>query len=164
MMDIATPTPLLIEDVKTYDLPAIAALHAVCFEDAWHAELLGRILTAPGAFGLFTRREGKTMGFIICRSTGLEAEILSLAVAPGVRRSGLGAILLNAAKIQATKRDIDALFLEVAEDNLAARGLYEKSEFATVGRRQHYYRRRYGLSVDALTLRCNLAQNTPQDN
>ena len=163
-MGTPTPAPLLTEDVNTYDLPAIAALHAVCFEDAWHAELLGRILIAPGAFGLLTRPEGKTAGFIICRSTGQEGEIISLAVAPGVRRSGLGAILLNAAKIQATKRDIGSLFLEVAEDNLAARGLYEKSEFAIVGRRQRYYRRPYGPSVDALTLRCNLAQNSPKEN
>ncbi|MBT3170563.1 MAG: GNAT family N-acetyltransferase [Rhodospirillaceae bacterium] len=142
--------------MKSYDLPSIASLHAICFEDAWHAELLGRILTAPGAFGLFTRPHGKTVGFIICRSTGEEGEILSLAVAPNVRRNGLGGVLLEAAKVQAAKLSIESLFLEVAEDNLAARRLYEKSDFSTVGRRPHYYRRRYGPAVDALTLRCEL--------
>ncbi len=155
-MDSSSPATLKIEEMKSYDLPSIASLHAICFEDAWHAELLGRILTAPGAFGLFTRPHGKTVGFVICRSAGEEGEILSLAVAPNVRRNGLGGLLLDAAKIQAAKLSIESLFLEVAEDNLAARRLYEKSDFSTVGRRPHYYRRRYGPAVDALTLRCKL--------
>ena len=149
-MDSSSPATLKIEEMKSYDLPSIASLHAICFEDAWHAELLGRILTAPGAFGLFTRPHGKTVGFVICRSAGEEGEILSLAVAPNVRRNGLGGLLLDAAL------SIESLFLEVAEDNLAARRLYEKSDFSTVGRRPHYYRRRYGPAVDALTLRCKL--------
>ena len=155
-MDSPSPATLQIEEIKSYDLPAIASLHAICFEDAWHAELLGRILNAPGAFGLF-------MGFVICRSTGEEGEILSLAVAPGLRRNGLGALLLDAAKAQAVKFKIGALFLEVAEDNIAARRLYENSDFSTVGRRPHYYRRRYGPAVDALTLRCKLTSAATGD-
>jgi ribosomal-protein-alanine N-acetyltransferase len=140
-MDPLSPDTLQIEQMKSYDLPAIASLHAICFEDSWHAELLGRILSAPGAFGLFGRARGA---------------ILSLAVAPGARRIGLASALLDAAKAYAVKHDIEALFLEVAEDNVAARQLYEKYGFATVGRRAHYYRRRYGPSVDAMTLRCEL--------
>jgi ribosomal-protein-alanine N-acetyltransferase len=155
-MDSPTSEPVKIEFMKTYDLPGVAALHAICFEDSWHTELLGRILSAPGTFGLFCRPHGKVIGFVICRSSGEEGEILSLAVAPAARRSGLGAALLRAAKAQAQERNIQALFLEVAEDNMAARRLYEKSDFETVGRRPQYYRRRYGPSVDALTLRCKL--------
>ena len=146
-----------IEKVKSYDLPAIAALHAICFENSWHAELLGRILSTPGTFGLFSRPHGKVVGFVLCRSSGQEGEILSLAVAPSLRRSGLGGALLEAAMIQAVDQKIGALFLEVAEDNLAAQRLYEKFGFATVGRRPNYYRRRDGPSVDALTLRHKIA-------
>ncbi|MEE8172106.1 MAG: N-acetyltransferase [Alphaproteobacteria bacterium] len=158
-MDSLSPDALQIEKMKSYDLPAIASLHAICFEDSWHTELLGRILSAPGTFGLFSRPRGKVVGFVLCRSRGQEGEILSLAVSPGVRRKGLGGALLDAAKAQAVKHDLEALFLEVAEDNLAARRLYEKFGFATVGRRPHYYLRRYGPSVDALTLRCKLSSN-----
>jgi len=155
-MESPTPDPVQIEIMKSYDLPGIAALHAICFEDSWHAELLSRILSSPGTFGLFCRPHGKTLGFVICRSSGQEGEILSLAVAPAVRRNGLGGALLDAAKAHAMTYEIEALFLEVAEDNLAARRLYENSGFEIVGRRQHYYRRRYGPSVDALTQRCIL--------
>ena len=155
-MESPTPNPSQIEIMKNYDLPGVAALHAICFEDSWHTELLGKILSAPGTFGLFCRPHGKTMGFVICRSSGQEGEILSLAVAPGVRRNGLGSALLDAAKAHAMTREIEALFLEVAEDNMAARRLYENSGFKIVGRRPRYYRRRYGPSVDALTQRCGL--------
>jgi len=163
-MEPAAPATLQIEEMKSYDLPAIAALHAICFEDACHAELLGRILTAPGAFGLFTRPHGKAVGFVLCRSSGQKCEILSLAVAPALRRSGLGGLLLDAAIAKATTFKLATLFLEVAEDNMAARRLYEKFGFSTVGRRAHYYRRRYGPSVDALTLRYKLTSITNTDN
>ena len=153
-----------IEIVKSYDLPAIASLHAICFEDSWHAELLGRILSARGAFGLFSRPSGKAVGFILCRSSGQEGEILSLAVAPSQRRSGLGSALLKAAITHAGEQAIEALFLEVAEDNAAARQLYQKFGFAIVGRRSKYYRRRYGQSVDALTLSYKLKSAGPVEN
>ena len=163
-MDSLSPDAPPIEKMKSYDLPAIASLHAVCFEDSWHTELLGRILSAPGTFGLFSRPRGKAVGFVLCRSSGQEGEILSLAVAPGLRRNGLGGALLEAAMAQALKQDIEALFLEVAEDNEAARRLYQKFGFATVGRHPNYYRRRYGPSVDALTLRRTLTSNGSCEN
>ena len=65
---------------------------------------------------------------------------------------------------QALKQDIEALFLEVAEDNEAARSLYQKFSFATVGRRPNYYRRRYGPSVAALTLRRTLTSTGSCEN
>lgn len=163
-MNSHSPEALQIVNMKSYDLPAVASLHAICFEDSWHTELLGKILSAPGTFGLFTRPRGKVVGFVLCRSSGQEGEILSLAVAPGVRRHGLGGALLEAAMAHAAERDIEALFLEVAEDNLAARRLYEKFGFATVGRRRQYYRRRHGPNVDALTLRRKLASNQTCEN
>ncbi len=163
-MKSTSPDAPAIKIVKSYDLPAIASLHAICFEDSWHAELLGRILSAPGAFGLFSRPSGKAVGFILCRSSGQEGEILSLAVAPSLRRNGWGGALLEAAMTRAAKHAIEALFLEVAEDNVAARRLYQNFGFAIVGRRSKYYRRRYGPSVDALTLRCKLKLAGPREN
>jgi len=163
-MKSPSPNTLEIEIVKSYDLPAIASLHAMCFEDAWHTEFLGRILSARGAFGLFSCPSGKALGFILCRSSGQDGEILSLAVAPGLRRKGLGGVLLEAAMTYAAEQTIEALFLEVAEDNLAARHLYQKFGYAIVGRRSKYYRRRYGPSVDALTLRCKLKSAGPYEN
>lgn len=155
-MDSATHNPAQVEMLKSYDLPGVAALHSICFEESWHTELLGKILSVPGTFGLFCRTCGKISGFIICRTSEQEGEILSLAVAPTVRRNGLARALLDATKAHAMTKEIEALFLEVAEDNMAARRLYENSGFEIVGHRLHYYRRRYGPRIHALTLRCTL--------
>ena len=138
------------------DLPAISALHAVCFEDAWRTDLLRRILDAPRAFGLSVREDGEVIGFVLFRGASDEGEILSLAVTPSRRREGLGHALLDAAFERAAGLGITGLFLEVAEDNHAARNLYGALGFRQVGRRAGYYRRRLGPSVDALTLRLDM--------
>jgi ribosomal-protein-alanine N-acetyltransferase len=146
-----------IEPIENKDLPAIATLHAVCFEDAWRLQLLRRIFSVPGTFGLSSRQENEIVGFVLCRSSGGEGEVLSLGVAPAARRFGIARALMESAIIHAVKRGLGALFLEVADDNEAARQLYEVLRFRQVGRRPAYYKRRDGPSVDALTLRRELA-------
>ena len=84
-----------------------------------------------------------------------EAEILSIAVAPDWQRSGLGTRLIEGL-VRASKRGEAAqIFLEVAEDNKAARALYSKLGFTETGRRKGYYKRSCG-AVDALTLALKL--------
>lgn len=150
--------------VGDHDLEAIAKLHAACFEEAWQPHLMRRILSGSGAFGLCARYDSRVAGFVLCRSAAFEGEILSLAVAPKLRRKGVGRALLEAAIEEAGTLGIESFFLEVAEDNEAARSLYEGSNFSQVGRRRGYYRRRLGPSVDALTLRRQLVESHHQDN
>jgi ribosomal-protein-alanine N-acetyltransferase len=64
--------------------------------------------------------------------------------------------LLAALVDEARRRGARALFLEVADDNTAARRLYAARGFVQVGRRANYYRRAAGL-VDALVLRLLLS-------
>ena len=147
---------ILIEGIEEADLSDIAVLHGICFEDVWRADLLKRILSTPRAFGLCHRAEGEVAGFVLFRGASDEGEILSLAVTPSRRRHGLGLDLMQAALQCAAKLGIATVFLEVAEDNLAARELYHRMGFAPVGRRSAYYRRPTGPSVDALTLKFNV--------
>ncbi|MEM6356346.1 MAG: GNAT family N-acetyltransferase, partial [Pseudomonadota bacterium] len=80
-----------------------------------------------------------------------------IGVVPSARRSGLGRALLNAALAIAEGSGAASVFLEVAEDNTAARALYDDTRFVEVGRRASYYLRRDGSRVDALILRRDLA-------
>ena len=155
---------LKVDRIGNGDFDSVAALHAVCFEEAWQPHLMRRIMSGSGAFGLLTRRDGHVVGFVLCRSGGGEGEILSLAVEPELRRQGVGRALLEAAIKEAGTLGIESLFLEVAEDNEAARRLYEGFDFSNVGRRRGYYRRRLGPSVDALTLRRQLVEHKQQGN
>jgi ribosomal-protein-alanine N-acetyltransferase len=51
---------------------------------------------------------------------------------------------------------VRAIFLEVDEDNIPARRLYERAGFREVGRRKGYYQHESGNSATALVLRRDL--------
>jgi len=133
------------------DLSALAEIHRSAFDEPWSLEALHDLLAVPGAFALASEN-----GFILVRAAADEAEILTLAVGPGERRRGIGRALVQAAASHAQDLGAARLFLEVAEDNLAACRLYAGLGFAAVGRRTGYYAAKAGEPQDALILHSNL--------
>lgn len=123
----------------------LAALHAQAFDHPWPEAEIAELMASPGAFALLV--EGR--GFILCRSIAGEAEILTLAVSPAQRRVGIGRVLVEAAAGVAVQTGSDSLFLEVADDNVAALGLYAAAGFEPVGRRKNYY----ASGADAVVMR-----------
>lgn len=128
--------------------PALAALHAEVFpEEPWDVGALTALLAGPGTLALLALPDpppdpgGEALlGFAMLRVAGGEAEILTLAVHPRHRRRGVARRLLDAtATAAAVIGGATALFLEVAEDNRAARALYRGAGFRRVGRRRGYY-------------------------
>lgn len=145
-----TPTP-----VFSRDAPRLAAVHAQAFETPWSADAIAEVLAGPGAFALAVGEPGPVVGFVLCRRIADEAEILTLAVRPADRRRGLADLLLNKAMALAAFAGAQAMFLEVAEDNLAALALYAGAGFVDVGRRTAYYARPAG-AVAARVMRRDL--------
>ncbi len=92
-------------------------------------------LALPGVFALIDPRGGMVMA----RVAADEAEILTLAVHPAVRRQGLARALLDRAADIAAEEGAATLFLEVALRNAGARALYAAAGFVEVGRRRRYY-------------------------
>jgi [ribosomal protein S18]-alanine N-acetyltransferase len=129
---------------------ALAAIHATAFPhgEAWGADAISLQLALPGAFGLIDERGG----MLLARVVDGEAEVLTLAVAPVVRRQGIAAGLLRAALAEIAARGGSALFLEVGVGNAAARALYDGFGFSQVGLRRRYY----ADGSDAIVLRMNL--------
>ncbi|WP_375480624.1 ribosomal protein S18-alanine N-acetyltransferase [uncultured Jatrophihabitans sp.] len=93
---------------------------------------------------------GAALGWAGVLVIGETAEILTVGVVPAARRAGLGRRLLGALLDLARQRGCVEVFLEVREDNAAARTLYESAGFAAVGVRRGYYD---GGRVDAVTMR-----------
>jgi len=79
-------------------------------------------------------------GFVVARSIATDLEIENVVIARGMRRFGLGSLLLEHLLKAARNQGIRRVFLEVRESNVAARMLYEKAGFVTNGRRKGYYR------------------------
>ena len=130
--------------------PALAEVHAAAFPpgERWDAAAMAQQLAMPGAFGWIA----PAGGMILVRTAADEAEILTLAVAPALRRRGLARMLLEQAMDTARARGAAALFLEVAQGNVPALAAYDALQFAAVGRRPAYY----PGGADALVLRRSL--------
>ena len=134
----------------------LAEIHAAAFPAPWDAAAFEALLAQTGVFVLEAPD-----GFILLRTVADEAEILTLAVRPAARRSGLGAGLVKQGAAAAAARGATRLFLEVADDNAPARALYARAGFAEAGRRPGYYARPDGGRQDALILALNLTAPLP---
>jgi ribosomal-protein-alanine N-acetyltransferase len=115
----------------------LAAIHAAAFppREAWGADAISLQLGLPGSFGLLDPRGGMLLG----STAGDDAEVLTLAVSPPVRRQGIASLLLRQAKALVAACGSVAIYLEVATGNIGALALYGRHGFVEVGRRRHYY-------------------------
>jgi ribosomal-protein-alanine N-acetyltransferase len=132
------------------DIDFMAAVHAAAFSgrDAWSRDVFSLQLAIPGVFGLLHRAGG----MILARVAADEAEILTLAVLPAMRRGGIATALLREATIVVAARGSRSVFLEVSVANMAARQVYTRTGFVEAGRRSLYY----SDNSDALVLRLDI--------
>jgi [ribosomal protein S18]-alanine N-acetyltransferase len=120
------------------DAAAMAEVHGASFDDPWSALFVGALLNQPGVYAL--AGPSTTMGgFIIIRIAADEAEVLTIGVRPTERQRGLGKSLLSAAIELMKDNGVVRCFLEVAEDNAAAKALYAGLGFSLCARRPKYY-------------------------
>lgn len=147
------PSAGRIRRAEAEDAARLAALHGRCFpEEPWNAEAFRRLLAMPGALAAVQETEAALDGLILLRRAADEVEVIALAVTPASRRRGIGRRLLERALAKAAEDGARRAFLEVAEDNAAARRLYAAAGFRLCGRRKDYYARRGGARCDALVL------------
>lgn len=130
----------------------LAAIHEESFSQSWSEESLRQLLVQPSVSGLLARRGESPCGFMLCQRTGEEAEILTLAVLPALRRQHIAMELVEALKYRARLWSLNRLLLDVAEDNIPARRLYNRCGFLSIAKRKGYYRRADGGRTDAIIM------------
>lgn len=128
----------------------LAATHARAFgiDRPWSQAEFTALLDSPG--NVFT---GNATAFVLGRVILDEAEVLTLATDPAAQRKGLARAALRQFEAEARQRGAVTIFLEVAQDNLAAQRLYAAAGYGKVGLRPGYYARSTGRAVAALILR-----------
>lgn len=140
-------------------LPAAAALHGQLFERPWSTSALADLLAVPGTAGAVAMSdaaaESGLAGFVLFRTLGDFAEILTLAVAPGHRRKGTGRHLMRHALEESRVAGAEKLILEVQDGNLAAIRLYESLGLQAFDRRRNYYKSGNGRHADAILMQLN---------
>ncbi|UXX85017.1 GNAT family N-acetyltransferase [Roseovarius pelagicus] len=132
-------------------LPAdMARIHALAFAGqgrAWREEEFADLMATGHVICV-----GDHMSFSLSRLIADEAELLTLATLPAERRQGAARRILAALETDLRDRGAVRQFLEVAEDNMAARALYASCDYVETGRRGAYYRRPDDTRIDALIL------------
>jgi ribosomal-protein-alanine N-acetyltransferase len=137
------------------DLAALVAIERRCFSDPWSEAAFREALSSDRTFALVAEGARGPAGYLIGREAGGSGEILNLAVAPELRRRGLGGALLEKGLVEFRRREASEVFLEVRESNHSAQALYLARGFRPVGQRAAYYR---NPREDALVLRLTLRQ------
>ncbi|WP_206935274.1 GNAT family N-acetyltransferase [Roseococcus thiosulfatophilus] len=132
------------------DAALLADIHASAFpaHEAWDAKTMATLLGMPGALGLVAGEAG----MVLLRLAADEAEVLTFAVRPEARRTGLGRALLETGMMLLAAQGATSLLLEVAEENTAAIALYTAAGFTRAATRRDYY----GAGRHALLLRADL--------
>jgi ribosomal-protein-alanine N-acetyltransferase len=147
----------VVEPASMRDAPRLARLHAASFHRGWGESEFEDMLSQRNTLAHRLRLRSKFIGFAVSRIAADEAEILSIAIAPGHRGRGLSRQLLLTHLGHLVGRGVRTVFLEVEENNLPARRLYDRAGFAVAGRRERYYREAGGEQLNALVMRRDLS-------
>ncbi|GER05900.1 hypothetical protein GCM10007972_06610 [Iodidimonas muriae] len=153
-----TAAPLSLHQIGIEGADVLTALHHGSFPpdtgERWGGSELSEVLRMPGVLGLVACRLDEPLGYAMVRFAADECELLSLGVLVQARRTGVArsllAYLLGLCKNRAARQ----LFLEVREDNEAARAFYKDHGFKQIGRRPRYYQLADGGFRDAVTMAC----------
>ena len=105
----------------------------------------------PLCLGLLHR--GELIGYALGYFAGRDFHLASLAVVSAYRNQGWGGQLLLRILRLAAEQGASCCALEVRSTNRAARALYRKAGFRTVGRRAAYYS---DPPDDAVLMECNI--------
>ncbi len=129
----------------------MAGLYARAFAGqgrGWSAQEFTALLAQEPVFAV-----SEDHAFALGRVCAGEAELLTLVTHPDFQRQGLGVSCLTQYEAGAMARGADLSFLEVAADNAAALGLYQRMGYERAAIRAGYYRRAGTAPVDAVMMR-----------
>ncbi len=139
------------------DADALANLHAQALPSGWPAADFEAFCANANRIVLKAEDSGGLLGFAVVQFAADEAEILSVAVAKEAQRCGIGSAILAACIAECEQKTIAHIYLDVAEGNAAALGLYGKFEIGVLARRPNYYQA--GRSVPETALIMNSRQS-----
>ena len=145
-----------LSPASSRDARAMAALHGASFKRGWSDGEFESLVSDRNVVVHRATVGRSLVGFILSRIAGDEAEILSVAVASFRRGKGLARRLLDLNLRRLAGLGVRTVFLEVGDDNVPARRLYQRAGFREVGRREGYYRDPAGKTSTALVLRRDL--------
>ena len=149
-----------VAPMRWWDLDDVRAVEVPSFgPDAWTRESFLSEMGQPGRrYRVLRGTDGELLGYLGVAVHGADAELQTLAVAPGRRGRGLGRRLVGVAVDVAREAGARRLDLEVREQDPVAVAVYQGAGFRRQGRRPGYYSPAEpgGERVAALLMRLDL--------
>lgn len=123
---------------------------------AWSEATYWAELAAPGRwYQVAVDSSGAVCGWVGLARGKPDADVQTIAVAPGAQGRGLGQVLMGALLGEAERAGVSRVLLEVRADNVAAQKLYARCGFSQIAVRRRYYQ---PGDVDALILRVGVRE------
>jgi len=129
------------EPMRRRHLPAVIRIEHNAHPKAWSIGVFNSEISQPegSRYYVVARSGGKVAGYGGLMFVADEAHVTNVAVAPSLRRQGVGTLLLAHLAREATRRGCTAITLEVRVGNVGAQELYKKFGFTAAGVRRNYY-------------------------
>lgn len=127
-----------IRNLKEEDLPYVLNIATQSFSLPWSLKTFKDEFLNPKTIFKVAECDGEIAGYVVLRKILDEAELLSIAVKPELRRKGIATELMKSL-LNEIKDSVRYCFLEVRVSNIKAINLYEKLGFKKVGLRKKYY-------------------------
>lgn len=140
---------LQAEPMKPEDLDSVLEIENVSFPTPWSRNMFLEEMKHRHSRLTVFRAEGEIVGYMCFWEVLDEAHVLNIAVHPGRRGRGYGKQIMSYLESISLQDGLKRIILEVARRNIAARGLYKKFGFSSIGFRKKYYT---GVEDDALVM------------
>jgi ribosomal-protein-alanine N-acetyltransferase len=152
----------LVRPMTAADIEVVSGLERDIFPDPWSARAFAEELAAEGRFYLVCQEGRQVVGYAGMLVVGEDAHVVTLGVAAGRRRHGLGTLLVLRLAEHALGAGAVNLTLEVRADNEDAQSLYRRFGFVPIGVRRRYYRDEdalimWAIDIDSEEYRARLA-------
>jgi ribosomal protein S18 acetylase RimI-like enzyme len=123
------------------DFVALYDLDRICYPRgiAYSKRTLRWFLAQRGAICLIAARGGQIAGFILADQQGRAAHIITIDVAPGERRHGVGTVMMAEVEKRLAALGVRDIYLETATNNAAGAAFWQRHGFRTVGLMSGYY-------------------------
>ena len=131
-----------IRRYKPSDLLTLYEIDQACFPPgiSYSKSEISRFILQRGSRTWVAEDGEETVGFLIAgRASKDVGHIVTIDVLAGWRRRGVGRELMDAVEAWAAEQGLRMLYLETAEDNLAAQRFYRRRNYAKIDVIERYY-------------------------
>ncbi len=128
-----------LRPMQSEDVEAVVRIEESLFSQPWSRQGFLDSLQADNTIYLVALADGEVVGYCGLLQVLDEADVTNVAVDEAFHRKGIARALLQELFVQAQKRGVLALTLEVRKSNIPALSLYESLGFKNCGVRRNFY-------------------------